>query len=923
MHPVTTPHPQAQASGTAEVKMGKSSSLATAARRRLQQQRQQRQDEGQEPSREPHPSSGMLSGDRLGVLIVREGSNVEDIREAYAGIQSVLGTLSSTAQRPAWLHGLNDVMAALPALALWEKTCTEAGERARVGVLLRFVAEGRRVVDAAEGQGPEWRPTLDALDAHVRKLVGALKQWREVGVQLAELSGAALEERAQGLEAGGDVPPLKSYASSAGLSQDEKMAALSQSLAFLMELSRDSDAVRWYADTIPRADDGRPTLADLGVISELAQRRGPAFHGFFSVARAVFDAAEELEEEADGGAEGRSLAVLAVMARLPPAVQALIGEARFFVLHTGQEQDGSRRWMTPVVPAMAAARRVAMRWSRGDGGGGGEFVEAIRRTVLVSPFLPGGVVHLKHTLFDYSNLAESLNELEARVNFSGHSVEATGEARAVLRAVRACLASACVLNQVESSSNDELARLALRLGLVHRLLYPPSHQSWIIAPRLIKLLYNPRSARRGFLEAIDCLRRLVADHQARPPRDQVDEWVRESLLWLLTCIGSGGTGLMGHAETIAKAHAGDEAEEEGLEAPDDADPNKLLAEADKYFLDVAAMRAPFESAKVEKGAAAPWRARVRATLEGVEGAGEAVERLQRLFSEDEAVVRCAELGVGGLMFGLAHVVGIGRDAAVVWSMETRRELLKALTDSLLQVEPLAALCLSRMGRTWLGVEEGGAAQQQVGADGDGGEAGATTAAAARARRNQRRRAKEKKARERRQQAAAAASVADGEAAAEQEAADDGAEEEEEMEALAAAVSAGVTVGPSSQDGQEEEEAGDDDEEVEEEDEWLGLGSAAALADYLGEGAPDDFFCPIGLTLMRDPVFCLDGVTCTYVENVCMSRACAVSTSLGVSVCRLVSHDPSIHKHTMQTTAPTSRRTSTSARAVRAVCCLCM
>lgn len=94
--------------------MSRPSSLATAARRRLQQQRQQRQDEGQEPSREPYPSSGMLSGDRLklGVLIVLEGSNVEDIHEAHAGIQSVLGALSSTAQRPAWLHGLDDVMAA-------------------------------------------------------------------------------------------------------------------------------------------------------------------------------------------------------------------------------------------------------------------------------------------------------------------------------------------------------------------------------------------------------------------------------------------------------------------------------------------------------------------------------------------------------------------------------------------------------------------------------------------------------------------------------------------------------------------------------------------------------------------------------------------------------------------------------------------
>lgn len=86
---------------------------------------------------------------------------VEGIYAAYAGILKALDTFSA-ATRPAWRQGLNDVIAAMPALKVLRETCKEAGERA--WALLRYVAEDRRRCRGAAGGG-KWGPMLDAQDA--------------------------------------------------------------------------------------------------------------------------------------------------------------------------------------------------------------------------------------------------------------------------------------------------------------------------------------------------------------------------------------------------------------------------------------------------------------------------------------------------------------------------------------------------------------------------------------------------------------------------------------------------------------------------------------------------------------------------------------------------------------------------------------
>lgn len=143
-------------------------------------------------------------------------------------------------------------------------------ERTRVAALLRLVTESRR----AEGDGDgAYGPTLAVIDAYVQGLVVGLKQCRERHALLV----AALEaqEQGQGQEEGDKaeaVPWLRMHAG-LGLTRAERAAALSQSLGFLMELARDPEALAWYEQNAPAADNG-PTLAllaDGGALSRGAR----------------------------------------------------------------------------------------------------------------------------------------------------------------------------------------------------------------------------------------------------------------------------------------------------------------------------------------------------------------------------------------------------------------------------------------------------------------------------------------------------------------------------------------------------------------------------------------------------------------------------------------------------------------------------
>lgn len=80
---------------------------------------------------------------------------------------------------------------------MWRDTCTEAEEQLRVGELLRYIAEGQQTE-----RRPEWRVTLDAIDRHVRELVGPLGLWRKFNEQLVGHCKALEDERERERERG-------------------------------------------------------------------------------------------------------------------------------------------------------------------------------------------------------------------------------------------------------------------------------------------------------------------------------------------------------------------------------------------------------------------------------------------------------------------------------------------------------------------------------------------------------------------------------------------------------------------------------------------------------------------------------------------------------------------------------------------------